>query len=87
MLDWLVQGWSQVRRFLGLLAHITIIGGLIIGFTPSLVSAQQPPSEGCRAVSKIEYNSAKAEYLLISRGRVYVQTGHFWPRSYWHCPV
>jgi hypothetical protein len=31
-------------------------------------SAEQiPPQEGCRLASKIEYDSAKRQYLLISR--------------------
>jgi hypothetical protein len=30
-----------------------------------------PPREGCRPVSKIEYNAAKREYLLKSRARVW----------------
>jgi hypothetical protein len=79
-------------RVVRLLAQISVVGGLMIVFAPSLVSAghppaERPPSDGCRSVSKIEYNAARAEYLLISRSRVYVQTGHFWRRHYWHCPV
>jgi hypothetical protein len=59
----------------------------VLSFSSSSVLAAPPPREGCRAVSKIEYESAKREYLLISRSRVYVQTGHFWRHHYWHCPV
>ena len=76
-----------LRRFLRLLLQTSVIGGLMMVFAPSLVSAQQPPWEGCRPVSKIEYNAAKAEYLLTSRSHVYIRTGHFWRRYYWHCPV
>jgi hypothetical protein len=43
--------------------------------------------EGCRAVSKLEYDIAKREYVLISRGGRYVQTGHFWRLYYWWCHV
>ena len=46
-----------------------------------------PPREGCRPISKIEYNAAKREYLLKSRARVYIRTGPFWRHQYWHCPV
>src|SRR5215471_13638138 len=46
-----------------------------------------PPNEGCRRVSKIEYNAAKREYLLKSRARMYIRTGSLWRRHYWHCPV
>ena len=56
-----------MRRMLGLIALTVIIGWLISVFAPSLVSAQQPPGDSCRPVSKIEYNAAKAEYLLMSR--------------------
>ena len=76
-----------LRRFFTPLPQISVVGGLTIAFAPSPVSAQQPPWEGCRAVSKIEYNAAKAEYLLTSRSHVYVRTGRFWRRYYWHCPV
>jgi hypothetical protein len=40
-----------------------------------------------RAVSKLEYDTAKREYVLISKGGRYVQTGHFWRRYYWWCHV
>jgi hypothetical protein len=65
-----------------------LIGALLIAFTPSPAKGQQPPlREGCRAVSKLEYDTAKREYILISRGGRYVQTGHFWRRYYWWCHV
>jgi hypothetical protein len=65
-----------------------LVGAMLIAFTPSSVKAQQPPlREGCRAVSKLEYDTAKREYILISRGGRYIQTGHFWRRHYWWCHV
>jgi hypothetical protein len=76
-----------MRRVLRLVALTVIIGWLISVFAPSFVSAEQPPRDGCRRVSKIEYNAAKGEYLLSSRYRVYVRTGHFWRHHYWHCPI
>jgi hypothetical protein len=58
---------------------LLFVGALLIAFKPSAVKAQQPPlREGCRAVSKLEYDIAKMEYVLISRGGRYVQTGHIW---------
>jgi hypothetical protein len=33
-------------------------------------SAQQPPWEGCRAASKTKYESAKRDFLLMSRARM-----------------
>ena len=61
-----------------------LVGALLIALTPSLVQAQHSsPGEGCRAVSKIEYNAAKGEYLLSTRSRVYIRTGRFWRRRFW----
>jgi len=67
---------------------LLLVGALLTALIPSSVSAQQPPlREGCRAVSKFEYDAAKREYILISRGGRYVQTGYFWRRHYWWCHV
>jgi hypothetical protein len=54
---------------------------------PSSFAKPLPPRDGCRPVSKIEYNAAKRELLLKSRARVYILTGPFWRRQHWHCPV
>ena len=57
---------------------LLLVGALLTAFTPSPAKGQQPPlREGCRAVSKLEYDTAKREYILISKGGRYVQTGHF----------
>ena len=53
----------------------------------SAIAKPLPPGEGCRPISKIEYNAAKREYLLKSRAREYIRTGPFWRRHYWHCLV
>ena len=67
---------------------LLLVGALLTAFTPSPAKGQQPPlREGCRAVSKLEYDTAKREYILISKGGRYVQTGHFWRRNYWWCHV
>ena len=63
-----------------------VIGLMLIAFPSSSANAEQPPRKGCRAVSKIEYDSAKREYLLRNRfGGMYVRTGHFWRHYYWYC--
>jgi hypothetical protein len=49
------------------------------------LSAKEPPREGCRAVSKIEYGSAKKQYLLQNRFGGYVRTGRIGRRFYWYC--
>ena len=67
---------------------LLLFAALLAAFMPSSVKAQQPPlRQGCRAVSKVEYDTAKREYILISKGGRYVQTGHFWRRNYWWCHV
>ena len=74
--------WSAVFFF------ILLVGVLVTASIPSSVKAQQPPlREGCRAVSKLEYDTANREYVLISKGGRYLQTGHLWWRSYWWCHV
>jgi hypothetical protein len=62
-----------------------VIGLMLIAFPYSSTNAQQHPREGCRAVSKIEYDSAKRQYLLHGRFGSYVRTGHFWRHYYWYC--
>jgi len=59
----------------------------LVVFSVSVARAEQPPWEGCRPASKVEYDSAKANYLLRNRSGVYVQTGPIWRRSYWYCHV
>ena len=62
-----------------------VIGLMLIAYPSASANAQRPPWEGCRAVSKIEYNSAKRQYLLHGRFGGYVRTGHFWRHYYWYC--
>jgi hypothetical protein len=64
---------------------VVVITGLLLA-SASTIAKPLPPKEGCRPISKIEYNAAKREYLL-TRVRVYIRTGPFWRRHYWHCPV
>jgi hypothetical protein len=49
--------------------------------------AASPPKDGCRPVSRLEYNTARSENIIISHGGRYVRTGPFWRHNYWHCPV
>jgi hypothetical protein len=64
---------------------VVITGSLLA--SALAIAKPLPPKEDCRPISKIEYNAAKREYLLTSRVRVYVRTGPFWRRHYWHCPI
>jgi hypothetical protein len=63
---------------------------LLIAYSASsasarVVNAVQPPNERCRPASKVEYNSAKRQYLLQNRFGIYVRTGRFWRHHYWYC--
>ena len=67
---------------------LLLVGTLLTAFTPSPAKGQEPPlQEGCRAVSNLEYDTARREYILISRGGRYVETGRFWRHHYWWCHV
>jgi len=66
-------------------ACTAVIGLMLIAFPSSPVNAAQPPREGCVAVSKSEYGSAKREKLLRNRNGLYVRTGRIWQRYYWYC--
>jgi hypothetical protein len=50
-------------------------------------NAAQTPSDQCRAVSKIEYGSAKKQFLLHNRFGTYVRTGRIWRHHYWYCQL
>jgi hypothetical protein len=65
--------------------RIVAIGMIMNVFLLSASYAQAPAREGCRAASKIEYDSAKATHLLRNRFGMYVRTGRFWQRHYWYC--
>ena len=72
---------SSARQYMG---YTALIGAMLIAASASSVKAQQPPWEGCRPASKIEYDSAKRDYLLKTRVGTYVRTGHVWRRYYWY---
>jgi hypothetical protein len=76
------------REFIGLIENRTctvVIGLVLIACLSSSVNAEQPPRNGCRAASKIEYDSAKKQYLLRNRFGMYVRTGRLFRRHYWYC--
>ena len=46
---------------------LLLVGALLTAFTPLPAKGQQPPlREGCRAVSKIEYDAAKRDRPSLS---------------------
>lgn len=61
------------------------IGFAVAALPLSSTNAQQPPREGCTAVTKSEYTSAKREKLLRNRYGAYVRTGRVLHRFYWYC--
>jgi hypothetical protein len=61
------------------------IGLMLIAFPSHSVNAEQPPSEGCVAVSKQEYASADRQKLLHTRFSIYAKTGQLGRRFYWYC--
>ena len=67
-------------------ARIAVAVVSIVGASVT-TQAQQPPKADCRVVSKLEYNTAKKENVIISQGCRYLRTGPFWRRHYWHCLV
>jgi hypothetical protein len=58
-----------------------------LAFFSSLAYAAQPPSDHCRAASKVEYDSAKKQFLLRNRFGAYIRTGRVWRRHYWYCQL
>jgi hypothetical protein len=48
-------------------------------------SAAKPPYDGCVAVTKQEYASAKKQHMLRTRFTQYVRTGFPGRRQYWYC--
>ena len=62
-----------------------VLGAIAVTLLSSSSYAQQPPGPDCRRASKIEYESAKRDYLLRTKTGAYVRTGHVWRRYYWYC--
>jgi len=63
---------------------ITVIPLLLVALTTS-AKAQQSPPQGCHAVEKREYDSAKKQKLLYGRFGYYRRTGRILRRYYWYC--
>jgi hypothetical protein len=59
----------------------------LMALLSSSANAVQPPSDRCRAASKIEYDSARKQFLLRNRFGAYVRTGRIWRRHYWYCQL
>ena len=68
-------------------AGTLVFTAAILVFLCSSANAVQPPSDHCRAASKIEYDSAKKQFLLRNRFGAYVRTGRLWRWHYWYCQL
>jgi hypothetical protein len=67
---------------------VTVIATMLIvsaASPASAANAAHPPGNRCRPASKIEYNSARKQFLLRNRFGMYVRTGWIWRRHYWYC--
>jgi hypothetical protein len=64
---------------------LALMATLVMVAAASSANAVQPPNSRCRPASKIEYNSAKKQFLLRNRSGMYVRTGWVWRRHYWYC--
>ncbi len=68
------------------LAFGGIAAAVLMALSASATKAQQqPPAAACRKASKVEYDSAKENYLLRNKFGAYVRTGSIWRRYYWYC--
>jgi hypothetical protein len=68
-----------------LVGWLCACGLMLFAFPARSVEAGQPPSKGCVAVAKQEYDSAKRQKLLQTRWSTYVRTGRLGRRFYWYC--
>jgi hypothetical protein len=66
-------------------AALCAMGLLVAAFSSPSAKAQQPPNQGCVAVSQQEYDSAKRQKLLRTRFSAYIRTGRIGRRFYWYC--
>jgi hypothetical protein len=80
------QRWCALRNSTAA-ARTLVVVAAILALLSSSVNAVQPPAEHCRAASKIEYDSAKRQFLLRNRFGAYVRTGRIWRRHYWYCQL
>jgi hypothetical protein len=80
------EQWSTLMNGAATARSLAVIAATLALFC-SPAKAVQPPSDHCRVVSKIEYDSAKKQFLLRNRFGGYVRTGRIWRRHYWYCQL
>jgi hypothetical protein len=79
LIDRHAAGASLVAAAAAIAAVLMIFPGAAFSAAP------QPPNDRCRPASKLEYTSARKQFLLRSRFGMYVRTGWAWRRRYWYC--
>jgi hypothetical protein len=77
---------AKLRNSLAAVRSRAVIA-IMFAALSSQANAVQPPSDQCRAVTKIEYDSAKKQFLLRNRFGAYVRTGRIWRWHYWYCQL
>jgi hypothetical protein len=78
--------WREPMIFATAHARGVVVAAAMIVIVGSPASALQAPGKDCRQASKIEYESAKHDYLQTGRFGSYVRTGRlWWRRHYWYC--
>jgi hypothetical protein len=58
---------------------------LLVASSMAMAKDPEPPRNGCAAVTKTEYDSAKKQHLLNARFGNYLRTGRPLRRVYWYC--
>jgi hypothetical protein len=62
-----------------------MLAAMVMALAAPPARAQPAPSARCRPASKLEYQAAKQQFLLVNRFGSYVRTGRFWHHFYWYC--
>ncbi len=83
----------MVRRLFATVGSVLAAStaALVLTLAPSAPAQAQtkkparPPYEGCVAVTKQEYDSARRQNLLRTRFSQYLRTGLIGRRHYWYC--
>jgi hypothetical protein len=78
--------WCRLLNGMAAAKSFTLVAGTL-ALLCSPANAVQPPADRCRPASKIEYDSAKKDFLLRNRFGAYVRTGRIWRRHYWYCQL
>lgn len=76
-----------MKRGILILVGASLCAAALMLFAPPSLSTEtgRPPWNGCVAISKQEYDSAKKQNLLQTRFSTYVRTGRLARRFYWYC--